>query len=66
MLLEPPVLTRLVEGEILHLYLSVSKEALSTVLIQETEDGQQLVYFGSKVLQGPKLIYQKVEKVALA
>ncbi|GAU40449.1 hypothetical protein TSUD_397690 [Trifolium subterraneum] len=42
---EPPVLTRPVEGEKLYLYLAVASEAISAVLIRETEQGQNPVYF---------------------
>ncbi|GAU45012.1 hypothetical protein TSUD_88030 [Trifolium subterraneum] len=42
---EPPVLTRPVEDEKLYLYLAVASEAISTVLIRETEQGQKPVYF---------------------
>ncbi|GAU48084.1 hypothetical protein TSUD_81440, partial [Trifolium subterraneum] len=44
---EPPVLTRPVEGEKLYLYLAVASEAISAVLIRETEQGQKHVYFSS-------------------
>ncbi|MCH96103.1 maturase K [Trifolium medium] len=54
---EPPVLTRPVEGETLYLYLAVASEAISVVLIRETEQGQKPVYFVSKALQGPELRY---------
>ncbi|GAU47343.1 hypothetical protein TSUD_302120 [Trifolium subterraneum] len=63
---EPPVLTRPVEGEKLYLYLAVASEAISAVLIRETEQGQKPVYFISKVLQGPELRYLQIEKIALA
>ncbi|GAU18714.1 hypothetical protein TSUD_80020 [Trifolium subterraneum] len=52
---EPPVLTRPVEGEKLYLYLAVASEAISAVLIRETEQGQKPVYFVSRALQGPEL-----------
>ncbi|GAU40178.1 hypothetical protein TSUD_292830 [Trifolium subterraneum] len=45
---EPPVLTRPVEDEKLYLYLAVASEAISVVLIRETEQGQKLVYFALK------------------
>ncbi|MCI84495.1 maturase K, partial [Trifolium medium] len=44
-----------VEGEVLYLYLAVASEAISAVLIRETEQGQKPVYFVSKALQGPEL-----------
>ncbi|GAU42123.1 hypothetical protein TSUD_350970 [Trifolium subterraneum] len=39
---KPPVLTRPVEGEKLYLYLAVASEAISAVLIRETEQGRSL------------------------
>jgi len=62
----PPVLWRPDQGEVLYLYLSVSSNAVSVVLIRETPEGQKPVYFTSKALLGPKTRYQKIEKVALA
>ncbi|GAU46913.1 hypothetical protein TSUD_402940, partial [Trifolium subterraneum] len=63
---EPPVLTRPVEGEKLYLYLAVASEAISAVLIRETDQGQKPVYFVSRALQGPELRYLQIEKIALA
>ncbi|GAU35488.1 hypothetical protein TSUD_384430 [Trifolium subterraneum] len=63
---EPPVLTRPVEGKKLYLYLAVASEAISAVLIRETEQGQKPVYFVSRALQGPELRYLQIEKIALA
>ncbi|CAJ2645722.1 unnamed protein product [Trifolium pratense] len=63
---EPPVLTQPNEGETLYLYLAVASEAISAVLIRETEQGQKPVYFVSKALQGPELRYLQIEKTALA
>jgi hypothetical protein len=65
-LFEPPVLTRPEQGETLHLYLAVAHEAISAVLIRETEQGQKPIYFISKALQGPELRYLQIEKIALA
>jgi hypothetical protein len=40
----PPVLSRLDQGETQYLYLSVSSDAVSAVLIRETIEGQKPVY----------------------
>lgn len=56
-LAEPSVLTRPNLAEVLYLYLSVSDEAINIVLFRKTSEGQKLVYFISKVLQGPKPRY---------
>ncbi|GAU35623.1 hypothetical protein TSUD_30400 [Trifolium subterraneum] len=63
---EPPVLTRPTEGEKLYLYLAVASEAISAVLIRETEQVQKPVYFVSRALQEPELRYLQKEKIALA
>jgi len=47
-------------------YLAVSKEAVSTTLVQELEKEEQLVYFISRVLHNANVSYQMIEKVALA
>ncbi|RDX77342.1 Tf2-6, partial [Mucuna pruriens] len=62
----PPILTRPTPGTPLHLYLSASERAISSVLIQEREGEQRPVYFVSKVLQDPETRYSKMDKVALA
>ncbi|XP_061360758.1 uncharacterized protein LOC133304723 [Gastrolobium bilobum] len=65
MLASPPILGKPEPGEVLYLYLSVSQEAVSSVLVREGKDGkQQPVYFISKVLQGAETRYQHVEKIA--
>jgi hypothetical protein len=65
-LLAPPVLSRPEQGEVLYLYLYVSSDTVSAVLIRETTECQKPVYFASKALLGPETRYQKIEKVALA
>jgi len=44
----------------------MTKRAISSVLIQEQDQVQKLVYFVSKVLQGPEVRYQALEKATLA
>ncbi|XP_019455153.1 PREDICTED: uncharacterized protein LOC109356283 [Lupinus angustifolius] len=62
----PPILSKPLPEEILYVYLAVSDGAVAAVLIRETTEGQNPVYFTSKALQGPELKYQKLEKVAYA
>ncbi|RDY09050.1 Retrovirus-related Pol polyprotein, partial [Mucuna pruriens] len=62
----PPILTRPIPGIPLHLYLSASEKAISSVLIQERDGEQRPVYFVSKVLQEPETRYPRIDKVALA
>ncbi|RDY06850.1 Retrovirus-related Pol polyprotein, partial [Mucuna pruriens] len=61
----PPILVRPKLGQPLHLYISVTDVAISSVLIQERGMEQCLVYFISKTLQGPEKRYQKIERGAL-
>ncbi|CAJ2638011.1 unnamed protein product [Trifolium pratense] len=63
---EPLVLSRPDVEEVLYIYLSVASEAVRAALVRETTEGQKPVYFTSKALKGPELIYQQIEKVALA
>nr|KYP69397.1 Retrovirus-related Pol polyprotein from transposon 17.6 [Cajanus cajan] len=61
----PPILSKPMTGLPLLLYVAVSDQAMSTVLVQE--DGEQRpVYFISKVFKGAEVRYNKIEKVALA
>src|ERR1051325_10307850 len=62
----PPVLVRPKENSQLTLYLAVTDGAVSSVLVQDTEEGERPVYFVSKVLKGAEIRYQKIEKLALA
>ncbi|RDY06409.1 Retrovirus-related Pol polyprotein, partial [Mucuna pruriens] len=66
MIAAPSVLTRPVPGIPLCLYFSASDNAISVVLVQESQGEQRPVYFVSKVLQGPETRYWKIEKAALA
>lgn len=62
----PHVLQRPSSGAVLFLYLAVSENAMSTVLVEESETGEQPIYFVSRVLKGAELRYQKIERLALA
>ena len=62
----PPILSQPDQCEVLYLYLSVSSDAVSAVLVRETPEGQKPVYLTSKALLGPETRYQKIEKVALS
>ena len=42
------------------------ERAVSAVLAQDQDQDQKPIYFVSKVLQGPKVRYQALEKAALA
>ncbi|GKV14890.1 hypothetical protein SLEP1_g25693 [Rubroshorea leprosula] len=59
----PPLLTKAIDGEILYLYLGISDEAISSVLVREEGKQQKPVYYTSSVLHRVKLRYPIVEKV---
>ncbi|XP_071708318.1 uncharacterized protein [Rutidosis leptorrhynchoides] len=61
-----PTLTAPIAGETLILYLAVSKEAVSSVLVAERGDAQMSIYFVSKALSGSELNYLPIEKLVYA
>jgi len=65
-LASPPVLCKPQVGTPLRLYFAVIERALSVVLVQDQDQVQKPIYFVSKVLQGPEVRYQALEKAALA
>ncbi|XP_027362525.1 uncharacterized protein LOC113870124 [Abrus precatorius] len=65
MLAAPPVLTKLKLEQEMIVYLAVSDNAISSVLLQEIFEPTH-VYFISRTLQGPESRYQLMEKVVLA
>jgi len=62
----PSVLSKPRAGVPLCLYFAVTEWAINSVLVQEQDQVQKLIYFVSKALQGPKMRYQSLEKAALA
>jgi hypothetical protein len=62
-LMNPPLLSRPTEGEILYLYLVVSPFAVSSGLVREDSGVQKLVYFTSKALHGAEERYRWIEKL---
>jgi hypothetical protein len=65
-LINPPLLSRPDEGEILYLYLAVSPSAVSSALVREDSGIQKPVYFTSKALHGAEERYPRIEKLAFA
>ncbi|XP_071708973.1 uncharacterized protein [Rutidosis leptorrhynchoides] len=61
-----PTLTAPIAGETLILYLAVSREAISSVLVAERGDTQMPIYFVSKALSGSELNYRPIEKLVYA
>ncbi|XP_059461845.1 uncharacterized protein LOC132190823 [Corylus avellana] len=65
-LVNPPLLSRTVPGEVLYLYLTVSPIAVSAALVLEEEGVQKLMYFISRALKGVDETYPQMEKLAFA
>jgi len=64
-LVAPPVLSKPQLGVPLQLYFAVTERAISSVLVQEQDQTQRPIYIVSKVLHGPEVRYQALEKAAL-
>ncbi|GKV24304.1 hypothetical protein SLEP1_g33931 [Rubroshorea leprosula] len=62
----PPLLTKANDGEILYLYLGISDEAISSVLVREAGKQQKPVYYTSSVLHRAKIRYSIAKEAALA
>ncbi|KAL0309395.1 UNVERIFIED_CONTAM: Gag-Pol polyprotein [Sesamum radiatum] len=65
-LVSPPLLTKPETGETLYLYLAVSENVVSSVLVRQENREHQPVYYVSKVLQGAEPRYSQIEKLALS
>jgi len=65
-LASPPVLCKPQAATPLRLYFAITERAISAVLVQDQDQIQRPMYFVSKVLQGPEVRYQALEKAALA
>jgi hypothetical protein len=65
-LMNPPLLSRQTEGEILYLYLAVSPLAVSSVMVREDAGIQKPVYFKSKALHGVEERYPRIKKLVFA
>ncbi|KAJ9556001.1 hypothetical protein OSB04_010615 [Centaurea solstitialis] len=61
----PPLLTKPIEGESLQLYLAVSKNAVSAVLVREGDQHQQPIYYISKSFLDAETRYTSMEKLLL-
>ncbi|XP_057443228.1 uncharacterized protein LOC130735146 [Lotus japonicus] len=62
----PPVLSKPIPGISLSMLISISDNAVSSVLLQEVKGDVKIIYFVSHALQGAEVRYQKIEKAALA
>ncbi|XP_071729186.1 uncharacterized protein [Rutidosis leptorrhynchoides] len=66
LLRELPALTAPISGETLMLYLTTSKEAISSVLVADRGQVQMHVYHVSKALSGSEVNYPSIEKLVYA
>nr|GEY22901.1 reverse transcriptase domain-containing protein [Tanacetum cinerariifolium] len=63
---EIPTLTAPIEKEELIIYLTATREVVSTVLMTKREAKQMPVYFVSSAMQGLEMYYTSLEKLVLA
>ncbi|KAJ9556882.1 hypothetical protein OSB04_011496 [Centaurea solstitialis] len=64
-MVSPPLLTKPVKGESLQLYLAVSNNATSAVLVREKDQQQQPIYYISKSFLDAETRYTSMEKLLL-
>ncbi|GKV15219.1 hypothetical protein SLEP1_g26021 [Rubroshorea leprosula] len=64
-IISPPLLTKADDGEILYLYLGISDEAISSVLVREEGKQQKPIYYISSMLHGAEVRYSIAEKAPL-
>ncbi|KAK4397679.1 hypothetical protein Sango_1243400 [Sesamum angolense] len=65
-LAELPLLVKPSPGDILYLYLSLTSQAVSVILVREEEGTQTPIYYVSKVLNWAEGRYPRVRKMVLA
>ncbi|KAI0531031.1 hypothetical protein KFK09_000580 [Dendrobium nobile] len=65
-LASPPLLSKPVLGERLYLYLAISTQAISSVLVREENAIQHPIYYVSKILSETEGRYPLVDKTTLA
>ncbi|XP_017237355.1 uncharacterized protein LOC108210538 [Daucus carota subsp. sativus] len=65
-LASPPLLTTASPSEDLSVYLSASDNAVGAVLVKETDNGQQPIYYVSQILKEAETRYPPIQKTAFA
>ncbi|KAJ9560505.1 hypothetical protein OSB04_005665 [Centaurea solstitialis] len=64
-MMSPPLLTKPNEGESLYLYLAVSNNAVSAVIVREEDQQQRPIYYVSKSFLDAETRYTSMEKLLL-
>ncbi|XP_021629658.1 uncharacterized protein LOC110627616 [Manihot esculenta] len=62
----PHVLSSLLIGEKLLIYLAALEQAVSVMLVKEEEGTQKSIFYVNKVIKGAKVKYMNIEKLAFA
>ena len=65
-LTSPPLLSKPNDGEQLFIYLAISENAVSAVLIQQEDIKQLPIYYMSKSILDVEPLYTQLEKLPLA
>lgn len=65
-LVDAQLQTRLVEGEMMYLYLAISPIAVSSTFVQEDKGTQKPMYYTSRLLKDMETCYPRMEKVVYA
>lgn len=60
-LVAAPFLTRMVEGEMLYLYLAISLVMVSSILVREDEGVQRPAYYTNSLPKDTKTCYPRIE-----
>lgn len=61
----PPLLSKPTQGETLYLYLAITNESISSVLVKTKDDKHLPIYYLSRVLSKPEINYSEIEKYVL-
>ena len=62
----PSLLSKPKEGGMLYVYLTISKRAVSAVLVREEDKVQWPIFYVSKALLDAKTRYTEIEKLSLS
>lgn len=63
---QPLILTRPCAGDVLGLFLAISKYAVSAVLVKKLPKAQKSVYYFNQALRSAEILYSLVEQLVFA